>query len=285
MPRKIALVGTHPSGAGAPFHDPNWEIWGVSARASYFTRADRWFEIHRIDGTFDKPGEADRWRAELTKQCAHQTDETSQPVPIWMIYPEHNLGDVRLYPHEHISERFGTFFMTSSFAWMTALAIDEIAPKGQLAEPGTTFGIWGIEMEYGTEYRDQRAGFRHFLRLAEHLGVNVLRRPAGGLIYEPVPYPFWQDDPLLCKFKERNKEATTKAKQKEEQVCQVREQIAHLRGKIEALKSISPSDERIAALENGHQNLMLMLADISKEAVYWQAIDGEQKFFMDYLAP
>lgn len=290
MPRKIALVGTHPSGAGAPFNDKSWEVWGVSARAHYFTRATRWYELHRIDGTFDKPGEADMWRGKLKEQCASQRlgGEEIVPVPIKMMFPEPGLGDVVPYPTQEIADRFGTFFMTSTFAWMSAELIHECCPMGKFAEPGTTVGVWGIEMEYGTEYRAQRAGFRHFLKLAEHLGIEVMRRPAGGLIYEPVPYPFWQDDPIGCKLRERNKEASAKAKQKEAAVYECRERISYAKGQVEILQDLEQTEqvkELIVKHSNNLNNLMAMLPDAIKEHVYWSAIDDEQKFFLDYISP
>lgn len=295
MPRKIALVGTHPSGIGAPFNDPSWEVWGVSARADYFTRADRWYEIHRIDGTFEGPGEADHWRGELRKQCAERLigQPQSGPVPIYMIYPD-PVGEIREFPHQALMDRFGSFFMTSTFSWMTSAAIAELCPPLTFAEPGSAIGIWGIEMEYGTEYRHQRNGFRHFLKVAEHLGINIVRRPAGGLIYEPVPYPFWQDDPVLCKLAERNKEAVKKANAKEASMLATRELIAHNRGQQEALNKLNETwqgsdssliTDRLEQLKNAHSNLMLLLADQTKETVYWQAIDGEQKFWLDYFSP
>lgn len=290
MPRKIAMVGTHPSGQGAPFDDPSWEIWGVSARAHYFTRATRWYEIHRLDGTFKKPGEADHWRKELTRQCAHQVmgDDNSAPVPLKMFYPEEGLGDLSPYPVQEITDRFGTFFMTSTFSWMLAEAINEIAPRGKFAEPGTVIGVWGIEMEYGTEYTHQRAGFRHFAKLAYHLGIDVQLRIAGGLIYEPVPYPFWQDAPHIAKLEERLAEASRNALMKEDAVRQARENLAKNIGALEALRGIGQTGEVVDAikkLEGAYDNMNALLVQVSREEIYWKAIESEQKFWMDYYRP
>ena len=141
--RRIALVGTTNSGAQAPFDDQSFDIWGVSARAVYVTRADRWFELHRLDG---EPKEwADNWRKTVKK--------FSHDVELMMFYPEPDLGPkVVTYPAERITARFGTYFMTSTFSWMMALAIDEMCPVSKKWKPGE-IALYGVEMEYGTEYR------------------------------------------------------------------------------------------------------------------------------------
>ena len=120
MPRRIAIVGTASSGCGAPFADESFEIWGVSKRAPYVTRANRWFELHRLDG--EPPGWAAGWRKELK---ADSTDIGE----LLMFWPEYSLApNVTSYPYARIAERFGTYFMTSTFSWMMALAIDEMRP-------------------------------------------------------------------------------------------------------------------------------------------------------------
>ena len=88
-----------------------------------------------------------------------------------------------------------------------ALAIAELRPKDGPPVEGE-IGIWGVEMEHGTEYREQRVGFRHFIDLAKEIGIPVTRLVSGGLAYEPVPSPFWQDDPLLSKLAKRTQETT-----------------------------------------------------------------------------
>jgi hypothetical protein len=183
--RKVALVGTAPSSKYAPVSDPSWQIWGVGARGEHITRADRWFELHRLDG--ESPSWARDWR-ELMKTW-------SQETPIWMFYPEPDLGPhiIQMDP-KPLSEKFGAFFMTSSFSWMMAQAIEE---------GFTEIGLWGVDMEYGTEYRQQRVGLRHFIEVAKSKGITVRRLASSGISLEPIPYPFWQDDPICAKIKLR----------------------------------------------------------------------------------
>jgi len=188
--RRIAFVGTTNTGAQAPFSDESFEIWGVSARAVYVTRATRWFELHRLDG--EPKDWTDNWRRTI-KVFSHD-------VELMMFYPEPDLGPkVTSYPAERISARFGTYFLTSTFAWMMALAIDEMCPHGEKWESGE-IALYGVDMEFGTEYREQRSGLRHFIDLARVMGISVTVIANGGLAYEPVPYPLWQDDPLISKL-------------------------------------------------------------------------------------
>lgn len=139
------MVGTTNTGEAAPYNDLSWEIWGVSCRRPYVTRATRWFELHRLDGEPEQWANA--WRDEIRK--------FSTDVELWMMYPE-NLGpNVIQYPYESIVARFGTYFMTSTFSWMMAKAIDELRPmkdgKIDFSEQGH-ISIFGVEMEYGSEY-------------------------------------------------------------------------------------------------------------------------------------
>ena len=299
MARHIAMVGTASSRISAPYHNTNVEIWGVSDRGKA-PRADRWFEIHRIDGTFDKPGHADSWRDELKKFSAD--------IPaLYMIYPEPALHpNVVSGWHEKLVDRFGTYLMTSTFAWMMALAIEEMAPidadgTRRFAPAGSKISIYGVDMEYGTEYRQQRQGFRSFIKVAEQLGIEVLRVTSGGLLYEPVPYPMWQDDPLLCKLEKRNKEAKATIADRQDSIRATRELIASTRGSLAEVKLMQnpitiPDDEdtvipeynpedRIVQLEKQTADLLVTSAQISRDIVAWEAIDEEQNWLKDYLLP
>jgi hypothetical protein len=273
--RKIALVGTASSGSGAPYDDESWEIWGVSARADYVTRADRWFELHRL---FGEPEDwTNNWRAEI-KKFSHDTK-------LYMLYPEPELGpEVIQYPYDKMVDRFGTYFMTSSFAWMMALAIDEMAPRGAFAED-CTIGIWGVEMEYGTEYRQQRAGFRHFIDLASVLGINVTRLAAGGLVYEPVPYPLWQDDPLLCKLEQRTRQTKERLERFNKSLRLTRTMIAQNRAVVDALKKVGGQEKEIERLECEIDSLLQTSSKLSRDITEQEGANEEQRWLGDYLAP
>ena len=277
--RKIALVGTASSGIAAPYDDLSWEIWGVSARASYVTRATRWFELHRLEG---EPRDwANKWR-ETMKTFTHD-------VELFMFYPEHDLGPkVVQYPIDRIRDRFGTYFMTSSFAWMMALAIDELRPhKGEAVEG--QIGIFGVEMEYATEYREQRNGFRHFIDLARVLNIPIIRLAEGGLAYEPVPYPFWQDDPLLQKIMKRQRENKQRHDTIDKSLHETHLLMAANAALQEELKRYRhpdyDPDKAEAALLKERQNLLKTSAGLSKEVTMLDGQADELAFFRDYLTP
>jgi len=281
--RRIALVGTAASGIHAPFADPSWEIWGVSNRGAHVTRATRWYELHRLDG--EPQGWATEWR-----RCVKAFSKDIEQFV--MLYPEPDLApNVVQYPTERIVQRYGTFFMTSSFAWMMAHAIDELVPIGSHFPPpdGAEIGIWGVDMEYGTEYREQRAGFRHFVELARFLGIAVTRLATGGLSYEPVPYPMWQDDPLLNKVTLRNREAKAKIKEFDNSLRIARTMIAQNKAVRDSINQSKMEGwdpgQRLRELERELKNLMDTSAKLSEDIVHWQGADDEQSWLLDYLRP
>jgi len=277
--RKIALIGTASSAEKAPYNDDSWEIWGVSARGNYVTRANRWFELHRLDG--EPEDWADLWRKTM-KTFTHD-------VELLMLYPENDLGPlVNPYPTQRISERFGTYFMTSSFAWMMALAIDELRPEDGSSVEGE-IGIWGVEMEYATEYKQQRNGFRHFIDLARVLGIKVTRLASGGLSYEPVPYPLWQDDPLLNKLQLRSQQTKGKLDEYQDSLRMIRSLITQNKSAIEEIEKSKVKgyrrSERLQKLEKETKDLYETSSKLSKDITESEGMNEEQRWMLDYLTP
>jgi len=278
--RKIALVGTSSSGKQAPYADKSWEIWGVSARADYVSRASRWFELHRLDG---EPAE---WAAHWRKCLSGFTNDIPELV---MMYPEPSLAKkVTHYPYERIADRFGTFFMTSTFSWMMALAIDELRPIGKKPVDGR-IAIFGVEMEYSTEYRQQRTGFRHFIDLAKYAGIPVERLVDGGLAYEPVPYPMWQDDPLMAKNTARRKEALEQLNDWDESLERTQTLISCNRGAVSEMALFEKGDydaeKRADELEREYGGLARTSEQIRRDIAAKRGQFEEQCWLNDYLQP
>ncbi len=257
----------------------SYEIWGVSARAPYVTRANRWFEIHRLDG--EPRNWANGWR-ETVKKFSHD-------VELMMFYPEPDLGPkVTRYPVERISARFGTYFMTSTFSWMMALAIDEMCPVGEEWSLGE-ISLFGVEMEHGTEYREQRAGLRHFMDLARTLGITVVVIANGGLAYEPVPYPLWQDDPMINKLDTRIKWSQEKLANLDVGIKNTRMMMAQNRAllaefDLSRVKGYSRKKRR-EEIEEELEALRGVSSGTSKEMVQLEGAYEEQQWFRDYLSP
>ncbi len=213
----------------------------------------------------------------------------SHDVELLMFYPEPDLGPrVTAYPAERITARFGTYFMTSTFAWMMALAIDEMCPQGDKWVPGE-IGIWGVEMEYGTEYRQQRAGFRHFIDLARILGIKVTQLASSGLAYEPVPYPMWQDDPLLNKLELRSEQTRKRLADYDGSLRITRSMIAQNKAVMEEIGRSKQKGyrraERLAELDKETTNLMETSAKLSRDITESEGANEEQRWLLDYLSP
>lgn len=247
-------------------------------RAACVTRADKWFELHRLDG--EPQLWAQKWRESMRK-FTHDIPE------VLMFYPEYDLApNVQAYPHERIAARFGSFFMTSTFSWMMALAIDELRPVGGDPIDGE-IAIFGVEMEYETEYREQRTGLRHFIDVAKVLGIKVSLLASGGLAYEPVPYPFWQDDPLLSKLDLRTQNTQAKITAFDESIRNTRTMIAQNAASLAEIELSKKKGyrraERTKALEAETAELVQMSSQLSKDIVMAEAANEEQRWLGDYL--
>ena len=266
--RKIALVGTAPSQAHAPIDDKDWDIWGVGVRRDCITRCTRWFEIHRLDALWDGP----EWRPLLRKWA--------KDCELVMFWPEPLGPNVMQYPVEEIKTRFGTYFMTSSFAWMLALAVHEHTNGKPVAE----IGIWGVDMEFGTEYREQRAGIRHFLALAREVGIKTTLLLNGGLVYEPVPYPFWQDDPLTQKLDLRRNAATEKIAQAQRVLDATASRLGQINAIFTEAKAVLDS-ETLKKLEREAAGLSKEEPGHRHAVAYHEGALEEINWQLDFLKP
>lgn len=262
--RRIALVGTADSWVDAPFGDETWEIWCVGGLQEAVPRADRWFEVHRISAR--DPEWVKSWRDLMRKaKC-----------PIWMFYPEPDLGEVIAYPVREVSEKYGTFFMTSTFSWMAALALHEGLGAGD------EMGFFGVDMEYGTEYKEQRAGLQHFKDMARAMGVSITQVTSSGIAYEPIPYPLWQDDPLFNKIWLRRTALTEQKKARENAVNGSRSRM----GQIDAiLREGSPDKDKRAKLERERAGLQKSLNDLDLNAAWCKGCLDELEWLENYLKP
>ena len=274
--RKIALLGTSPTSLKAPIDDESWEIWGVSARAAHITRADRWFELHRLDG--ESPEFQKAWREQVGKSMGD--------TPLYMIWPEQDLAkNVVLYPVDRMIARFGSYFMSSTFSWMWAMAIDELRPLDGDPVEGE-IGVWGVDMEYGSEYTQQRSGFRHFIQLAKFAGIPVTRMVSSGLAYDPVPYPMWQDDPLLNKLEKRTKDTEDHITALEEGLQKTHSMITANRSIVQGLQRFG-NKEAPAEIERLNQECEQLVSDsagMSKDIVLYRGQREEQGWLADYLS-
>ncbi len=276
-PRKIALVGTAPSSIYAPVDDPDWQIWGVGHRADHITRADRWHELHRIEQEFQ--GKASEEYQELLRDYARD-------CPLYMFYPEPvGTREVIQYPVKEISEKYGTFFMTSTFSWMLAKAIDELVAEGIDRSNSPYIGLWGVDMEYGSEYREQRAGLRHFCALATFAGIKVTRIVSGGISYDPIPYPFWLDDPLLQKITLRKKIFEKDQEDRGRIVAASRDRISQINAAIDELEKPRDRKKRITELIRERAAMMAQLPKFESDLAETRGVLANLDWTEDFLKP
>ena len=140
---KIGILGTAASFHKAPFNDPSWELWACNVGT--VPRWDRWFDLHDDASIDTYPG--------------HRDFLTSQSKPV---YTRQN------YPLAAMKAKYGSWFFTSTIAYMLAIAL-ESGPE--------EIGLWGVDMADASEYRAQKAGCRFFVQTALLQGIKVVMPP------------------------------------------------------------------------------------------------------------
>jgi hypothetical protein len=165
--RKIALIGTAPTVRFAPWTDPSWEVWAHASAGRFCKRVDRFFDLHpaHVYRETRKNGQADyfAWLQGLRTPIYMQDKVPAIPASV-------------RYPKERILAEFPRY-MSSTFAWMVALA---------LTEGATTLGVFGIHYQFGSEYAEQRAGAEFWLGLAAGRGVQIVNPEGSPLLREPA---------------------------------------------------------------------------------------------------
>ena len=197
MTKKICIVGTTHTRGLAPFNDLSWEVWtiGPGGRDIPGHRWDRLFEVHGA-------GLRHTWEAgfgEYLNFLSHvkppQKVVTIRPIKEMLLdwgyqhgrTPDDVTKEVTgpfdanvVLDREHLLDKYGRMWISSTIAYALALAIEEGA---------TEIGIYGIDFEAGEEYVTQFAGARHFVDLAKFIGITVIMPAWCGLLRDPAPYP------------------------------------------------------------------------------------------------
>lgn len=153
-------MGRGPTAKLAPFFDPSWEIWGL-AWVKY-PREDKTFDIHEKEA-YSNFTKADlQWHVD----CA-----ASKNIPI--ISADNGLYANPLpFPFEAIFEKFGRYF-ESSAAYLLAQAILENPDE---------IGLWGIHLETGTEWAEQKPNLEYLIGFGRGMGQNITVCPGAPLL-------------------------------------------------------------------------------------------------------
>lgn len=208
---KIAILGSAPSSLRlAPFGDPTWKIWGCSPGVySQCPRANAWFELHRWEpGVIGVASTQKQWFS--PEYVAWMAKIGASGAAVWMKDAVPEIPNSRPLPIDDLQQKYGTFFFTSSIAWMIACAIEDILEERAAATgpvpSDDAIALYGIDMAANEEYGYQRAGCQHFLLLAADLGIQIVVPPESDLL-RPMPlYGICESSHYWIKMTERKRE-------------------------------------------------------------------------------
>lgn len=183
---KLALIGTaDPTRGLAPYQDKEYTIWAVGVAATYqdVSRIDALFELHP-SGYWEQDPNVKKRLAETT-------------IPLYMIKKEKDIPASIEFPIREVS-KYRTYF-TSSIALMIAFAYHSFKETGKPKE----VELYGIHMDSGEEYREQRPCCEYWLARMEEAGMKVKLPDGGGLMLAENIYGFEEYDPLAWGFQQR----------------------------------------------------------------------------------
>lgn len=197
---KLAIIGSAPSSIRhAPYNDPSWQIWGCSPGTyAVMPRCDVFFELHRFEpGVIGRPETQKPWFSpEYVAWMARQK-------LVWMQDKIPEIPGSQRLPHEKLITKYGSYFFTSSIAWMLAMAIEAIQESG---DKDNAIGLYGVDMAANEEYADQRPGCQFFVQVAYQLGISIVIPPESDLLAPPMLYGIGESDHMMVKLTERRRE-------------------------------------------------------------------------------
>jgi len=216
MTKKIALIGSAPSSVGlAPYESPEWEIWACSPGAYGIARnVKKFFELHRYE-----PGQP--WFSEGYCKFLQDFEGT-----VYMAKEVEAVPNSKVLPVDHLIEKYGPYFFTSSLAWMFAMAIEEGA---------TSIGLWGVDMAATEEYGYQKAGCQYFAQLARSMGIEVGVPPESDVLRPPALYGVCETQHSWIKMTSRQRELQARLQDAQLRETQAHEEVTFLKGAIDDL--------------------------------------------------
>jgi hypothetical protein len=195
---KIALLGSASSSLRlAPFGNPEWRIWACSPGTyPLLSRCDAFFELHRWE-----PGVIGKARDPEALVLAGVRRLDGQAVARLDARAGVRRSRLEVAALRGSLPRWGSYFWTSSLAYMLAMAMDEIIAERarrkasgmsevdlEAASKTDMVGLWGVDMSATEEYGYQRAGCQFFLCMANMLGIGVYVPPESDLLRPLPPY-------------------------------------------------------------------------------------------------
>jgi len=176
--------------AVTPWND-DAEVWACSTLLrGKLPRWDRWFEIHGFDEDGQRAGDKDYgpW-LQRSEGIVYVKDSNDQQwVPRAVIYPK-----------DLVLDHLPAVFLTSSIAWMFALAMYLKASE---------IGLYGINAAGTEEYNQQHASLCWLIGIAQERGIKITIPPESDVMKTAYLYGFERSVSLNRKFRTRHREAT-----------------------------------------------------------------------------
>ena len=205
--KKVAILGYTQTRVKAPYHDNDFEIWGINDLYQFGSptdvqRWDRWFEIHteaQIDNyqNLKLAANAGRTQAQLPSATQHYATMASwgKDVPVYMVKKFPQVPNSVVYPLNKILKEFGQYFVnpdhakyfTNSISYMVALAI---------VEGFEEIHIYGVDMATSAvdnEYAKQRPSCEFWLGVAVGRGIKIHIPDESDLLKTKFMYGFEDD--------------------------------------------------------------------------------------------
>lgn len=157
-----------------------------------------------------------------------------QRCPVWMYDAVPEIPASRRLPVDDLLAKYGTYFFTSSIAWMLACAIEDILDARAQGQDGPDqIALFGVDMAASEEYGYQRAGCQHFLLLAADLGINIYVPPESDLL-RPMPlYGISESSHWMIKLTARKKELESRMYSAQANLNNVTREVAFLQGALD----------------------------------------------------
>ncbi len=188
--RKIAIIGTAPQWALAPFDDPEWEIWGIFGVVGCGKRLTRVYELHDKDIILpmaEKAHGGKYWEIVNGMGENYITKDHFDQAP-----------NAKRFDFDSKLKKYGEYF-ASSAAWLIAEAIDEGAD---------TIGIWGINMASESEYVHQKPSCTYLLGFARAKGINIILPSSSELLHVSHQYGYHKPPKTLEVLGQKKAELT-----------------------------------------------------------------------------
>lgn len=250
--KKVAILGFTGTRKMAPYHDPEFEVWGLNDLYRFkapddVQRWDRWFEIHTLKCIKEMAEtmlavNAGREALPTAEEYFKALSSWGKNVPVYMIEKFKEVPNSVAYPLEEILNEFKPCFLredraryfTNSISYMIALAIYEGFEE---------IHIYGVDMATNavdSEYAKQRPSCEFWLGVAVGRGIKIEIPDESDLLKARFMYGFEDDKKHAFELKIESimKDVT----ERKDQAAQQRQQWANhelqYMGAQEALKEL-----------------------------------------------